>query len=109
MDRELKRGTLELILLQLLAEREMYGYEIVAALARRSAGGFEMKEGTLYPVLYRLEQGGLVSPYWRTEDRGTPRKYYRLTDSGAVELARLRSEWQAYVEAVSRLLNPGGS
>ena len=107
MDRELKRGTLEMVLLQLLSEREMYGYEITAALAERSAGAFDVKDGTLYPVLYRLEKADFVQPYWETPDRGVPRKYYRISAEGHTELARLRQEWDSFASAIQRLIQPG--
>ena len=71
--RELKRGTLEMILLRLLAEGEMYGYQLVSKLEQRSDGQFRIKEGTLYPVLYRLEDAGLVETRWETLERGVPR------------------------------------
>jgi PadR family transcriptional regulator, regulatory protein PadR len=107
MDRELKRGTLEMVLLQLLSERDMYGYEITAALSERSRGAFDVKDGTLYPVLYRLEKADFVQPYWETPDRGVPRKYYRVTAPGRQELARLRQEWDSFASAITRLIQPG--
>lgn len=107
MDRELKRGTLEMVLLHLLSEREMYGYEITSTLAERSDGNFEIKDGTLYPVLYRLEKAEHVEPYWQTQERGVPRKYYRLTATGRRELDRLLLEWQSFVSAVTHLIRTG--
>lgn len=107
MDRELKRGTLEMVLLHLLGEREMYGYELTSELARRSDGQFEIRDGTLYPVLYRLEKAGHVEPYWETQERGVPRKYYRVTAGGRRELGRLRQEWETFAAAVAHLIHPG--
>jgi PadR family transcriptional regulator, regulatory protein PadR len=106
MDRELKRGTLEMVLLRLLAERDRYGYELTAEMAERSEGTFELKEGTLYPVLYRLENAGLVEPYWETQSRGVPRKYYRITKEGREELNRQLREWQAFLNTMQALLAP---
>jgi PadR family transcriptional regulator, regulatory protein PadR len=108
MDRELKRGTLELVLLHLLAEKDRYGYELTAELAARSGGAFELKEGTLYPVLYRLEKAELVEPYWETQERGVPRKYYRITLSGLGELERQWREWESFVAVMSALLGKRG-
>lgn len=108
MSRELKRGTLELLLLALLDERERYGYEIVSELEERSGGAFEMKEGTLYPVLYRLEEAGHVEPYWETQARGVPRKYYRITDAGRAERARKEHEWWSFVSVIETMLSKGG-
>ncbi|NIR58501.1 MAG: helix-turn-helix transcriptional regulator, partial [Gammaproteobacteria bacterium] len=76
MDRELRRGTLEMVLLRLLEEDDRYGYELITALDERSGGAIVVKDGTLYAVLYRLEASGWVEPYWRTQERGVPRKYY---------------------------------
>lgn len=109
MSRELKRGTLEMLLLTLLAERERYGYEIVTELEARSDGAFEMKEGTLYPVLYRLEEAGLVEPYWKTQERGVPRKYYCITAAGRRELSRQVTEWREFVRAIETMLSVGGA
>lgn len=104
IDRELKRGSLELIVLHLLSLGEAYGYEIVTSLARRTNGALEVSDGTLYPVLYRLERAELVSVRWETADRGVPRKYYRLTPAGRAELDRLAGEWRAFAGAMNRLL-----
>ena len=101
---QLKRGTLELILLRLLEERPKYGYELVAEMGTRSDGVFLVKEGTLYPVLYRLEDQGLIVPEWSQPQRGVPRKYYKLTADGTVRLRQLLAEWQAFAGAVQRLL-----
>src|SRR5919109_199119 len=102
--RELKRGSLELIVLHLLSSGEAYGYEIVSTLTAETNGALEVSDGTLYPVLYRLERAGFVSVRWETSERGVPRKYYRLTDAGRDELARLKREWTAFANAMAKLL-----
>ena len=102
--RELRRGSLELIVLHLLAPGEAYGYEIVTKLADETNGALEVTDGTLYPVLYRLERAGFVSIRWATQDRGVPRKYYRLTPSGQDELRQLTQEWNSFSDAMARLL-----
>lgn len=104
IERELKRGSLELIVLHLLAPGEAYGYEIVSKLTAETNGALEVTDGTLYPVLYRLERGGLVAVRWETPERGVPRKYYRLTDAGRVELGRLTHEWTTFARAMAKLL-----
>lgn len=109
IERELKRGTLELIVLHVLAPEEAYGYEIVTKLTDQSRGTLAVTDGTLYPVLYRLERAGLVTIRWETPARGVPRKYYRLTDAGREELARLTNEWTTFSEAMTRLLSREGS
>jgi PadR family transcriptional regulator PadR len=113
LDRELKRGTLELVILALLAERRMYGYELVTALAERGRGLLTVKEGTLYPILYRLEGMGHIEPEWEAPAdgarRGVPRKYYRTTAAGRAELARLVGEWRAFADTISAILDTHGS
>jgi PadR family transcriptional regulator PadR len=104
-DRELKRGTLEMILLKLLAERPMYGYELVSTLEQRGGVQFQIKEGTLYPVLYRLEDASYIQPEWETPERGVPRKYYHITSAGTQQLERLLTEWSEFTAAVGRLLS----
>jgi PadR family transcriptional regulator, regulatory protein PadR len=102
--RELKRGSLELIILHLLAPGEAYGYEIVSKLTAETNGALELTDGTLYPVLYRLERGGFVAVRWETPERGVPRKYYQLTPSGREELQRLKYEWTTFAKAMTDLL-----
>lgn len=105
IERELKRGALELIVLHLIAPGEAYGYEIVSKLTARTNGALEITDGTLYPVLYRLERGGYVTVRWETPERGVPRKYYRLTETGRGELERLRREWTTFATAMTSLLS----
>ena len=104
IERELKRGSLELIVLHLLQPGEAYGYEIVTKLTTQTNGALGVTDGTLYPVLYRLERAGFVVVRWETPERGVPRKYYRLTESGQDELARLKHEWNVFVNAIGKLL-----
>lgn len=104
MDRELKRGTLEMLILRLLHEKDLYGYEIVTTLTERTGGGITMKEGTLYPVLYRMDDAGFVEPYWETQDRAVPRKYYRITESGKTHLQGLEQQWWNFARAVSNII-----
>ncbi len=103
-DRELKRGTLEMLLLKLLSERPLYGYELVSTLEKRGGKAFQIKEGTLYPVLYRLEDAGFIHARWETVERGVPRKYYRLTDAGIGQLEALLAEWRRFISAIHRIL-----
>lgn len=104
IERELRRGSLELVLLRLLREGEAYGYQIVTAVTERTAGQLVLAEGTLYPVLHRLEKQGLVQVRWDTPARGVPRKYYRLTPAGEAELAQLTTRWLAFTGAITTLL-----
>ena len=105
IERELRRGTLELIVLHLLEPGEAYGYDIVSKLTTETDGVLTVTDGTLYPVLYRLERAGFVHVRWDTPDRGVPRKYYRLTPAGRQELAQLEHEWTTFADAMAKLLN----
>jgi PadR family transcriptional regulator PadR len=104
LERELKRGTIELVALHLLSQGEAYGYEIVTKLTEQTNGALEVTDGTLYPVLYRLERDGFVAVRWETPARGVPRKYYRLTPAGQKELVSLRREWNSFAGAMAELL-----
>jgi PadR family transcriptional regulator PadR len=103
-DRELKRGTLEMILLKLISARQMYGYELVAAFNQHGGEFFQIKEGTLYPVLYRLEDAGFIEPRWETLERGVPRKYYRITEAGEKQLKTLTASWKEFTALIDRFL-----
>ncbi len=104
LERELKRGTLELLLLRILADEPTYGYQLVRRLAERTGDRFAIKEGTLYPVLYRMEDAGLVTPEWSQPARGVPRKTYRLTDAGEHRLMQLTEAWRDFSTAVDAVL-----
>lgn len=109
MDRELKRGTLEMVILKLLSEQEMYGYQLSAAMAERSEKRFQIEEGTLYPILYRMEAAGYIKARWETPERGAARKYYHLTEPGTRHLQKMIGEWQTFTNIVLRLLKMEGS
>jgi PadR family transcriptional regulator PadR len=104
IERELRRGSIELAVLHVLSWGEAYGYEIVTKLQNETNSGLEVSDGTLYPVLYRLEAAGLVDVRWETLKRGVPRKYYQLTKAGRGELARLTEAWTSFATAMNRLL-----
>ena len=95
----------QLLILSLLASRDMYGYEMIVELARRSERVFEMKEGTLYPVLHALEKERYVEAYEQTAPTGRVRKYYRLTQKGHGCLADERETWEKYAGAVNAVLH----
>ncbi|GGW42274.1 PadR family transcriptional regulator [Streptomyces caelestis] len=100
---QLLRGVLDLCLLSLIAERPRYGFEFVAALADN---GLDLvSEGSIYPLLTRLEREGLISSYRApSASGGAPRKYYRLTEAGSAELASGRAVWHAFSGRVGRIL-----
>lgn len=100
---ELTRGTVETVILKLLAEQAMYGYEMIGLVNQRSNGYFEWREGSLYPCLHKLEADGLVTSF-RQEVGGKPRKYYTLTSKG-LEAAKERvSEARDFCRSFSLLL-----
>lgn len=103
-NKELKRGTLEMILLRLISERQMYGYELASTLEKRGGSLFRIKEGTLYPILYRLENAGYIESRWETLERGVPRKYYQLTKTGTKYLEARMAEWKEFTAAISKLM-----
>jgi DNA-binding PadR family transcriptional regulator len=103
---QLKKGVLEILALHLLSETDMYGYQLISELDRQSDGFFKMKEGTLYPVLYRLEDAGYIVNYWEpeSEKRGVRRKYYRITLTGRQRATDLKQELQAFVASIQQIL-----
>ena len=100
----LKRGVTEIVLLALLSQQDMYGYEMIETLRARSQNVFELKAGTLYPLLHSLEQKKLLTVYEK-EVGGKVRKYYRITKEGHRVLKEKRQEWETYSEAVANVLN----
>jgi PadR family transcriptional regulator, regulatory protein PadR len=97
---QLKKGALELCVLALLSRGESYAYEIASTLAT----GVGMGEGTIYPLMRRMQNDGLVDTHLVESSSGPSRKYYRLTASGRAALEAQRREWRAFVDAVSQLL-----
>ena len=103
MDKSLVSGSMTLLLLSLLEEKDMYGYEMIEELKGRSQNVFELKAGTLYPLLHGLEEKRLLSVYEK-EAGGKVRKYYSLTREGRNALKRKKEEWHAYADAVGRVI-----
>ncbi len=100
-------GSTQMLLLRLLAEGDLYGYQMIEELARRSDDTFALKAGTLYPILHGLEQAGLVESYERPgaeATAGKPRRYYHLTKKGGVSLKAQTEEWERVSGAINRVL-----
>lgn len=93
MDKEIMKGSIDLLLLSLIAQRDLYGYEMTGILKKLSEGTYEMSEGTLYSSLKRLERKQFVTSYWH-ETEGGRRKYYHMTEEGSKELEKKRENWQ---------------
>ncbi len=107
-NREWLRTGAEFMLLALIQEQDRYGYEIIKELEARSENTFEMKEGTLYPILYRLEDDGMIRSQWSTgEGRTAPKKIYEATDAGQAENLRRQRVWREFDDTVNAFLQGG--
>lgn len=95
----------ELLVLTLLSGEDMYGYQIITELSRRSDRTFEMKEGTLYPVLHGLWKAGTVECYEGEAAAGRKRKYYHITKKGREALKAETEEWRSYARGVEAVLS----
>jgi len=104
MEKDLRRGSARVLILAMLAEKPMYGYQIAKELKRRSKGYFAFKEGTLYPALHGLEKDGLLQSEWEVVDKGPSRKYYHLTDDGRKALADSTEEWTTFSQRLLSIL-----
>ena len=103
IDKSLISGSTTMLLLKLLTEKDMYGYEMIENLRKKSNDVFELKAGTLYPLLHSLEQKGYLTSY-EEEASGKVRKYYSITGEGKRYLKGKEEEWKQYAGAVSGVL-----
>ncbi len=103
MDRTLVSGSMAMLVLKLLSEGDKYGYEMIEALRQRSQNVFELKAGTLYPLLHNLEEKKMLVSYEK-EVPGKVRKYYSITKEGRKMLAAKEEEWREYSNAVLHVL-----
>jgi len=102
--KQFRKGILEIVILKLLSKKEMYGYELVAELNKRG-NSFNIKEGTLYPILYRLEDDGLMETRWeQTVSRGQPKKYYSVTPKGKESMRELYAQWKAIAQDITKIM-----
>ncbi len=102
-DKALISGSMSMLLLRLLEEKDMYGYEMIETLRKRSDNVFELKAGTMYPLLHTLEDKGLLTVY-EQEVNGKVRKYYSITKEGVKFLNGKKKEWKQYTQAVNSVL-----
>jgi PadR family transcriptional regulator PadR len=107
IDKALLSGSTTMLILKLLEEKDMYGYQMIEELARRSDDTFNLKAGTLYPLLHSLENDGIVSAYDDSAGSERVRKYYHLSHKGKKILADKQSDWERYSHAVNKVLNGG--
>ncbi len=100
-----RTGSTAVLILRLLTDEPMYGYQMVKELQRRSDGYFELEQGTLYPALHRLEREGLVRSEWQVVAEGPSRKYYHLTDAGQTALEEGAAQWRAFSAGLLKILS----
>ncbi len=103
LDRELKKGSAELLILSLVEDRPRHGYEIGQLIEFRSRGALRFNVASLYPLLYRLEKRGWIRGRWVEKAGQRRRRYYRLTAAGTKVLAAQRDGWREFVEAIGRI------
>src|SRR3954468_6020666 len=104
MEGEMLKGHLDMIVLAAISAGPAHGYAVIEEIKRRSAGAFDLPEGTIYPVLHRLEQAGQLSSRWTTTEAGRRRRVYALTRRGERAFAEQRAVWQQFLDAVGGLL-----
>lgn len=97
-------GSNNLLILSLLNDKDMYGYEIIKELEIRSDKVFQFKEGTLYPVLHKLENNGYIESYKGDGEAGRKRKYYTITKKGIRDLAEEKKQWQVFSTSINKLI-----
>lgn len=102
MEKELMKGSIEILLLSLLTEQDSYGYEMTKKLRVLSDEAYQMNEGTLYPALKRLENKECVTSYWQEMEVGARRKYYAITEIGRAELKRKLRSWKQISALIER-------
>ena len=97
---DMRRGSTTVLVLSLLSESPMYGYQICKAVNAKTDGYFELREGSLYPALHKLERDGLLKSFWEQTEAGRRRKYYQITGAGKKALSAKRREWSRFSTAV---------
>lgn len=107
ISKQLKKGVLEILILKIIKHQEMYGYELIQFIEDKSYGYFKLKEGSLYPILYRLEDDELIESYWNQDNtkRTVPRKYYKITKKGSAVLDVYIDEWNDFLKATKYFLD----
>lgn len=105
-EKQMKKGILEILVLKLLEDNEKYGYQLISELKDLSDGMFTVKEGTLYPILYRLEDEELVVNYWSVpEGKEVSKKYYKITDKGRETLEEATKLWKTFSKNVNTIID----
>ncbi len=107
IDKSLVSGSTTTLILKLLSEKDMYGYEMIETLSKKSENTFDLKAGTLYPILHNLEKSRLLEAYEKKADNDRTRKYYHITEKGRKLLSEKEKEWYIYSNAVNKVLKGG--
>ena len=104
-EKKMKKGVLDMLVLRLLQSEAKYGYQIIQEMKEKSEETFLLKDGTLYPILYRLEEEKLVESKWsEAEGKQVPRKYYEITDAGQVALHEIETVWKRISDGISKIM-----
>src|SRR5690554_5403029 len=104
IDKDLMKGSTTMLILNLLSTGDMYGYQMVKELEKRSDETFTLKEGTMYPILHSLESEGMVESYWEKGSTGRKRKYYHITGNAQKLLEEKKKEWNIYSSTINKVL-----
>lgn len=107
INKSLITGSTSMLILKLLDGEDMYGYQMIENLAKRSDDTFSLKAGTLYPLLHGLEEKDMLESYEKKADSGRVRKYYKITNRGKKLLLEKEKEWEVYVSAINQVLKGG--
>ena len=103
INKELLKGSTTMLILEMLKNQNMYGYEMIKKLSEKSQNVFELKEGTLYPILHGLEEENLITSYW-DETTSKKRKYYSITEKGKKSLKEKKEEWKIFSSGINRVI-----
>ena len=109
INKSLITGSTTMLILKLLEDKDMYGYLMIEELRKRSDNTFDLKAGTLYPLLHGLEEQGMLESYEESADSKRIRKYYRITKKGKKMLIEKKTEWNTYTSTINGILDGGAS
>lgn len=103
INKELLKGSTTMLILEMLQNENMYGYQMIRKLSEKSEDVFTLKEGTLYPILHGLEEDGFITSYW-DESAAKKRKYYAITEKGKKQLKERKEEWKIFRNGIDKVI-----
>lgn len=103
INKELLKGSTTMLILEMLQNENMYGYQMIRKLSEKSEDVFTLKEGTLYPILHGLEEDGFITSYW-DESAAKKRKYYAITEKGKKQLKERKEEWKIFSNGINKVI-----